>query len=115
MNWSAVLFAEMPLVVVTTTSTVPVPGGAVAVISVAESTVNDAAWVLPNATPAVPVKPEPVMSTLVPPDGTPPAGETPVTTGSGASVTPGLMSQAAATVAGSTVRTFAGMLATAAM
>ena len=39
MNWSADEVAEVPPVVVTVTSTVPLPAGEVAVIEVAESTV----------------------------------------------------------------------------
>src|SRR5215470_10860754 len=73
--------AEVPAGVVTVMYTVPVPGGLVAVICVAESMVNCAA-AAPKLTPVAAgeaVKPVPVMVTLVPPLVVPLAGETPVT------------------------------------
>ena len=72
---------EVPAGVVTVTSTVPVPGGLVAVIWVSESMVNCAA-APPKLTPVLAVgavKPVPIMVTLVPPLVVPLAGETPVT------------------------------------
>ncbi|GGV00445.1 hypothetical protein GCM10010502_63660 [Kitasatospora aureofaciens] len=70
----------MPLGVVTVTCTVPVPGGAVAVIWVSETTVKDAVMA-PNRTAVAPVKAVPVTVTRVPPAAGPEAGETEVTTG----------------------------------
>jgi hypothetical protein len=67
--------------VVTVTSTVPLPGGAVAVIEVGPLTVNDVAGVPPNDTAVTPVNPVPVMITLVPPATGPLLGETLVTVG----------------------------------
>ena len=81
MNRSAARVAEVPAAVVTVMSTVPLPGGLVAVICVAESTVNVVAAVPPKRTPVAPVKPVPVMVTVVPPVTGPLAGKTPVTTG----------------------------------
>jgi hypothetical protein len=80
-NWSAPLVDEMPPAVVTLTSTVPVPVGAVAVIEVAEFTVNVEAGVAANATAVAPVNPVPVIVTTVPPEAGPDVGEIPVTAG----------------------------------
>ena len=66
---------------VTVMSTVPVPAGADAVISVADTTVKLVAALLPNITAEAPVKPVPVMVTRVPPASGPVFGETLVTTG----------------------------------
>ncbi len=67
-NWSALEVEEVPALVVTVISTVPVANaGAVAVICVSESTVNAAAAVVPNLTAVAEVKPLPVMLTMVPP------------------------------------------------
>ena len=71
----------MPFGVVTVTSAVPVPAGAVAVICVALTTLNELAAVPPNLTAVAPVKFAPVMVTPVPPDGGPVFGLTPVTAG----------------------------------
>ena len=60
-------------------STVPVPGGLVAVTWVPESTVNVVAAAAPKRTPVAPVNLLPVMTTRVPPPVVPRAGETPVT------------------------------------
>src|SRR6266568_4318045 len=60
-------------------STVPDPGGLVAVICVPESIAYVAALTPSKLTPVAPVKPVPVMVTLVPPAVVTPAGETPVT------------------------------------
>jgi hypothetical protein len=80
-NWSEVLAAEVPADVTTVTSTVPVPAGDVAVISVAESTVTALAAVAPKATLVAPVNEVPVITTLVPPPTGPVVGETLVTVG----------------------------------
>ena len=75
----------MPPGVVTVTSTVPAaPAGDVAVIDVALFTVKLAAAVAPNFTLVAPVKPVPVMATLVPPAVGPPTGEMEVTMGNDA-------------------------------
>ncbi len=76
----------MPPPVVTVTSTVPVPAGDVAVIWVAELTVNPAAGVAPKFTALAPVKLVPVIVTDVPPPVGPDVGESEVTVG-GAGVT----------------------------
>ena len=78
MNWSADDVALVPSGVVTVTSTVPVPGGAVAVIEVSESAVM-VPGVEPKSTAVAPDRSVPVMVTLVPPAGGPVDGVTPVT------------------------------------
>jgi len=80
-NWSAADVAEVPPVVVTLISTVPVPAGEVAVIWVAELTVKAVAAVPPKFTAVAPVKLVPVMTTLVPPASGPDVGEIDVTAG----------------------------------
>ena len=65
----------------TVTSTVALPAGAVAVMEVAELTVNPVAAVVPKLTPVAPVKLVPVMVTVVPPVAGPVAGLTDVTVG----------------------------------
>jgi hypothetical protein len=66
-NWSEDETAEVPVGVVTVTSTVPAGSvGATAVIEVLETTVK-LAGTLPNSTRLAPVKFVPVMVTLVPP------------------------------------------------
>jgi len=80
-NWSAGLVGLVPLQVVTVTSTVPVPGGDVAVMVVELTTVKVAAGVLPNLTPVTQVNPVPVMVTVVLPVDGPLFGTTPVTVG----------------------------------
>ena len=62
-------------------STVPEPAGLVAVIEVALFTVYGVAGVPPNFTAVTPVKPVPVIVTLVPPPIGPTAGEMAVTVG----------------------------------
>jgi hypothetical protein len=79
-NLSADDVAEVPLGVVTVTSTVPVPAGDFAVIDVAVLYVIDPD-VLPNFTAVAPVKPDPVIVTDVPPAIGPEDGEMPVTVG----------------------------------
>ncbi|KRB26618.1 hypothetical protein ASD94_14070 [Acidovorax sp. Root70] len=81
MNWSDALVALVPPVVVTRTSTVPVPAGAVAVICVAEFTVKPVAGAAPKLTAVAPVKFVPVMVTDVPPPVGPAVGEIDVTAG----------------------------------
>ncbi|MNM52519.1 hypothetical protein D3C81_635980 [compost metagenome] len=71
----------MPPVVVTRTSTVPVPAGAVAVICVALLTVKPVAAVAPNVTAVAPVKRVPVMMTEVPPAAGPAVGDRLLTVG----------------------------------
>jgi hypothetical protein len=73
----------VPPVVVTVTSTVPVPGGDVAVIEVLELTVKLVASVEPNLTVLAPLKLVPVIVTMVPPASGPLLGLTPVTVGAG--------------------------------
>jgi hypothetical protein len=80
-NWSAAEVAEVPPPVVTVTSTVPVPAGAVAVIEVAELTVKPVAGVAPNVTAVAPAKLVPVMVTVVPPAVGPEVGEIEVIVG----------------------------------
>jgi hypothetical protein len=66
--------------VVTVTSTVPADlAGELAVIDVAELTVNDVALVVPNFTAETLIRLEPVTVTLVPPPVGPALGLTPVT------------------------------------
>jgi hypothetical protein len=81
---SAALVADAPFVgVVTVMSTVPLPAGEVAVIWVAESTVNEAAPVAPNLTLVAPLKLVPVIVSVVPPCDGPDDGLTFVTVGAG--------------------------------
>ena len=83
MKLSAAVPTEVPAGVVTVMSTVPLPGGLVAVICVPESAVT-VAGVPPKLTPVAPERPVPVMVTLVPPAAGPLAGDTPVTAGGAA-------------------------------
>jgi hypothetical protein len=76
-----VLVALVPLGVVTVTSTVPDPAGAVAVIWASLLTVKVVAAVEPNVTPVAPVKLAPVIVTDVPPEAGPEDGLTLVTVG----------------------------------
>jgi hypothetical protein len=74
--------ADVPPEVVTVTSTVPAdPAGAVAVICVAEFTVNELAAVDPNFTALAPVSVAPVIVTVVPPATGPEDGLMPATVG----------------------------------
>ena len=66
---------------VTRTSTVPVPAGAVAVIWVALLMVKPVALVAPKRTAVAPLKFEPVMMTVVPPIAGPVVGEMLLTVG----------------------------------
>jgi hypothetical protein len=81
-NWLAAEVALVPPAVVTRTSTVPVPAGAVAVIWVALSTVK-AAVTPPKVTFVALEKFVPPMVTLVPPADGPLFGEIDVTVGAG--------------------------------
>ena len=65
----------------TVMSIVPVPGGLVALIWVAEFTVKLEAALLPKSTTVAPMKLAPVIVTPVPPLLAPEPGVTPVTTG----------------------------------
>jgi len=78
---SAAVMELVPLGVVTVTSTVPVPAGAVAVMDVAEPTVKDVAATNPNRTAVAPVKAAPATVTCVPPASGPEEGLIAVTTG----------------------------------
>src|SRR5215471_631898 len=71
----------MPASVVTVMSTVPFPGGLVAVTWVSPFGVIAAALVGPKLILLAPVKPVPVMVTILPPAVLPPSGEMLVTTG----------------------------------
>src|SRR6516225_8036564 len=73
--------ALVPPPVVTVTSTVPVPGGLVAVSLVGDTNVTPVAAFAPKLTVAVLVKLVPVMVTAVPPLGGPDEGDTPETVG----------------------------------
>ena len=73
----------VPFGVVTLTVTAPAPAGATAVICVAELTVKLVALMPPNCTAVAPVKPVPVMMTLVPPAAGPDVGARPVIVGGG--------------------------------
>ena len=79
----APVMALVPPGVVTVTSTVPVPAGAVALMEVALVTVKLAAAVDPNLTAVAPVKSVPVRVTVVPPEAGPLAGDRVVTVGAG--------------------------------
>ena len=81
MNWSDGEVADVPPVVVTVTSSVPVPVGEVAVIDVAELTVKLVALAAPNFKAVAPVNPVPVIVTDVPPTAGPAVGEIDVTVG----------------------------------
>jgi hypothetical protein len=82
MKVKASLAVPEPPVAVTPTSTVPaICAGVTAVIDVALVTVKLAAGNLPNVTAVVPVKPLPVIVTVVPPSVGPLFGETEVTVG----------------------------------
>jgi hypothetical protein len=80
-NWSVGLVGLEPPALVTTTSTVPEPGGATAVITVSVLLVM-LAGADPNTTVA-PVKFMPVIVTVVPPAAGPDVGLIDVTVGGG--------------------------------
>lgn len=83
MNLSAAEVGDVPPAVVTVTSTVPAPGGEVAVIDVAELTVKLVALLAPNFTAVAPVNPVPVTATEVVPIADPELGEIELTVGAG--------------------------------
>ena len=59
--------ALVPAGLVTVTWTIPEPAGGVAVIWVAESTINVVAGLAPNVTAVAPLKLVPVIVTVIPP------------------------------------------------
>jgi hypothetical protein len=79
-NWSAVFVALVATLVVTVTSTVPAPDGAVAVMLVESVTLNGALFV-PNCTALTLVKLVPVMITMDPPVLGPDVGLRPLIVG----------------------------------
>ena len=81
MNRSAADVVDVPPAVVTLTSMVPVPVGAVAVICVAEVTAKVVAAVPPNVTAVAPENPVPVIVMDVPPAPGPDVGEIAATVG----------------------------------
>ena len=81
MYLSAAATALVPAGVVTRTSTVPVPAGAVATILPADDTENDEAALVPNLTALAPLKALPVIVTLVPPTAGPLVGLRPAMAG----------------------------------
>jgi hypothetical protein len=85
-NRSAAVTADVPDGVVTVMFTVPLPGGLVTVISVAESEVIVPA-VPPKLTPVAPARPVPEIVTSVSPVLNPLGGEIPVTAGGGGGAT----------------------------
>jgi hypothetical protein len=85
-NLSDVEAAEVPAVVVTITSTVPVPAGEEAVIEVALAKTTSVAGVEPKSTMELLVKPVPLIVRLVPPAAGPLSGLTEVTVGTPAGV-----------------------------
>src|SRR5260370_39628358 len=79
-NWSAAVCALVPAGVVTSTSTTPAAcAGLVAVTWESVLTVKPVAAVAPKWTDVAPVNPQPVMTTLVPPNVEPEVGAMPVT------------------------------------
>ena len=81
MNLSADPTPLVPESVVTVTSTVPVPPGAVALIPVAEITEKCVATFVPKSTSVAPLKLLPLIVTSVPPAAGPLPGATAFTTG----------------------------------
>src|SRR5207302_2500582 len=72
----------------TTTNTLPPPAGETASISVSDLTLKLLALVAPNLTPLTPLKPVPVIFTLVPPSSEPSLGLIAVTVGKGPKAKP---------------------------
>ena len=70
-----------PVLMVTPTAPAVAAAGLTAVMDVGLLTVKLVAAVLPNDTAVAPVKPVPVIATVVPPASGPPAGLRPVMTG----------------------------------
>ena len=83
MKRSDALAPLVPAAVATVTSTVPAPGGDVAVIWFRLLTVKPVAAAEPNETPVTLMKLVPVTTTEVPPAVVPALGATPVTVGGG--------------------------------
>ena len=80
MNWSELVVALVPYVVVTVTFTVPADSaGEMAVMEIGEFTVTAVAVMLPNLTVAEGVKLAPIMATEVPPLVEPDEGLTLIT------------------------------------
>src|SRR5437867_2389189 len=73
--------SDVPPGVVTVTATVPDPAGAVAVIDASLLKVKLVAFVPPNFTEVTPVKPEPLIVTVLPPAAGPCDGTSEVTIG----------------------------------
>src|SRR2546421_2532343 len=80
-NWSTELVPLVPSGVVTVTSTVPLPGGDLATMLVADCSVKVTASTEPNLTEPAPRKWAPVIATEVPPVRGPSLGFTPATIG----------------------------------
>ena len=72
---------DVPYGDVTVTATVPVPGGALTVISVLLTMTTVLAGVVPKSTAAGATNPVPVRVTGVPPDSAPAGGASDVTVG----------------------------------
>ena len=82
MNWSlGALTAEVPLGVVTVTSTVPVPAGEMTVRLDPVSALIEVPALVPKCTAVAPAKLVPLTVTEVPPAASPFEGLTPVTVG----------------------------------
>lgn len=80
---SAAAFKLFPPRVVTRTSTVPVPGGAVTRTVVGEITATDVAGLLPKSTEEEAVNPVPIISIVLPPLPGPKGAKRAVTAGRG--------------------------------
>ena len=78
---SAGVTEDVPPGVATSTSTVPLPAGLIAVTCVSLSTVWLVAAKAPKSTCVAPAKPVPVTITAVPPDSVPSVGASSVTAG----------------------------------
>ncbi len=70
-----------PLAVSSVTATVPDPAGAMASTSVSDTTVKLCAGVVPNSTPVVADRPEPLTWTRLPPLAGPSAGRSALAVG----------------------------------
>ncbi len=87
MNWSAAPVDDVPLYVVTVTSTVPAEcAGDVAIAAVLPYTATIVAPLVPNETAVVPAKLVPKMVTTVPPEIEPLVGVMLVTVGAAAAL-----------------------------
>ncbi len=86
---SPALVGEVPTELVTVTSTLPLPGGAVATITVpplSEAAAYEVAGVDPNMTALAPPRWVPAMVTAVPPEATPNCGLIEATVGAAVAV-----------------------------